>query len=826
MGASLQLLPNRLGGILLVILLVYLAVWWISKREYPGILNWLQEHVKTILTMEVLFALAFVFWAWVRANNPEITGTEKPMELAFINAILRSEGFPPRDPWLSGYAISYYYFGYVLLGMMIRLTGVTAGMGFNLGNSLWFALVALGTYSLVYNLINKDTGRQRFFSPLLGPLATLMSGNLGGILEVIHSRHIFWRVGPEGGYQSAFWTWLGLEDLEMTPFGDPSLIPQRYLWWWRSSRVIRDLDLNGIPIGIQSIDEFPFFSFLLADNHPHVLALPVVLIALGFAMQLLFTSAGHPRMISARRITGENLKRFLPPIIVLLVVLNVILGLLAAGPDLSFTQFMIGFASRLILDALILLGVYVFYQLWGGQIYLPLSKFELIFGGWIFGALAFLNTWDFPIYLSLVGLILFWKLRAQGIRENMKSLGTALFALLFLGILFYLPWYPTFSSQAGGILPHLLQPTRLIHFFIMFAPSFIPIAIWLVSEILKGWNTGEWRWLLGLTIAIPLSLLLLSWGLAVVILLSGGGGFSLDSILGTMGVNSLDELIQATLRIRLTGSWTALTLGGILASAFVLLRRRWNMQEEASSREWILFLIIIGGLLILGPEFLYLRDQFGLRMNTIFKFYFAAWIVWSLAAAKILHAIGQERNLGWLPLQVLAILPLLMGLVYPVLSVWTKTEQFQPHFGRTLEGAMHPSYMNPDDRSAIQWMNANLEDGVIAEAVGGSYTYYTRISTHTGFPTVLGWPGHEGQWRGGYLEQGSRQDDIRQLYQSTDWFLSKEILDRYDIDYVIIGDLERRTYPPVFEAKFDAYMDLIYANDTVKIFARSGGNTS
>jgi len=119
-----------------------------------------------------------------------------------------------------------------------------------------------------------------------------------------------------------------------------------------------------------------------------------------------------------------------------------------------------------------------------------------------------------------------------------------------------------------------------------------------------------------------------------------------------------------------------------------------------------------------------------------------------------------------------------------------------------------------------------LEDGVIAEAVGGSYTYYTRVSTHTGLPTVLGWPGHEGQWRGGYLEQGSRQDDIRQLYQSSDWPTTQAILDRYEIDYVFIGDLERQTYPPVYEAKFDAFMDLIYTNESVRIYAREGGGTS
>ena len=120
-------------------------------------------------------------------------------------------------------------------------------------------------------------------------------------------------------------------------------------------------------------------------------------------------------------------------------------------------------------------------------------------------------------------------------------------------------------------------------------------------------------------------------------------------------------------------------------------------------------------------------------------------------------------------------------------------------------------------------MISHLPDGVLAEAVGGSYTYYARVSTHTGLPTVLGWPGHEGQWRGGYLEQGSRQEDLRQLYQSPDWSTTLSVLDRYAIDYVYLGELERQTYPPIFEAKFEAFMELIYANDSVHIYGRSGG---
>jgi uncharacterized membrane protein len=822
-GASLQILPNSFGGIALVLLaLVALAIYF-TRDEGPVILHWLRSNVRTVLVMELIFAVSFVGWAWVRANNPEITGTEKPMELAFVNAILRSDGFPPRDPWLSGYAISYYYFGYVLLSMLIRLTGVTAGVGFNLGNSLWFALVAVGSYSLLYNLCNQaEANKKRHLSAFLGPIFTLISGNLGGFLEFLHSRHVFWQVSAEGVFQSRFWTWLGLENLENAPVGPPSWVPQRYLWWWRSSRVIRDLNLRGVPIGTQSIDEFPFFSFLLADNHPHLLALPVVLLALGFTMQMFFKSPEKDLGGKSPSIRFEDIRPWIPPFIVVLILSVLIQILSSIGVDRSIQEVLVSILSRMLLVFGLFLGGFVIYKVWLRHLPTSLDRGELVFGAWLFGALAFLNTWDLPIYLCVVALILVWQFRKLGPLGSLKSIVPTLTSLLFLGILFYLPWYPTFASQAGGILPHLLQPTRFPHFLVMFGPSLLPISIWLLIRMIAKWSRVEWRWLFGLTIGIPLTLLLLSWGLAVVILLSGAGGFSLDTIYGTLGVATLDELIQATLSIRLGGSWTALYLGGLIASAVVLLRRRWQVKQNSDPQVWVTIAIVIGALLILGPEFFYLRDQFGLRMNTIFKFYFAAWILWSTAAGYLLVDLWRKRSLRWMPVQVIAIIPLLMGLVFPVLSVWTKTQQFQPTYGRNLDGSMHPSYMSNEDRDAINWINAYLADGVIAEAVGGSYTYYTRVSTHTGFPTVLGWPGHEGQWRGGYLEQGSRQDDIRQLYQSPDWETTREILDRYSIDYVFIGDLERQTYPPVYDAKFEVFMDLIYANEKVKIYAWEG----
>ena len=84
----------------------------------------LRQQRRYIVVVELLFLVALAAWTYFRAYNPDIAGTEKPMEFALLNGILASPRFPPHDPWLAGYAISYHYFGYVLLGSLVMLTGV------------------------------------------------------------------------------------------------------------------------------------------------------------------------------------------------------------------------------------------------------------------------------------------------------------------------------------------------------------------------------------------------------------------------------------------------------------------------------------------------------------------------------------------------------------------------------------------------------------------------------------------------------------------------------------------------------------------------------
>ena len=282
LGASTGFLRNDLGGILFAILLVTAGSAWLLFRRTSGeslageLSRFLREHWRLILAVELLFLVALVAWAGLRAYAPykiEPAGGEKFMEIAFLNATLNSPQFPPLDPWLSGFAISYYYFGYVMMAVVTRLSAVPPGIAFDLYDALLFAFTLLGAFGVVYNLVRAvmraradadhpptpPSDRQPIAAGLLGALLVGVMGNLGGLLESLHARGIL---------SERFWQWIDVPGLASAPVTNSWYPGEVFLWWWRGSRVLSDKDLFGQSVGTQPIDEFPFFSFLLGDNHP------------------------------------------------------------------------------------------------------------------------------------------------------------------------------------------------------------------------------------------------------------------------------------------------------------------------------------------------------------------------------------------------------------------------------------------------------------------------------------------------------------------------------------------------------------------------------
>ncbi len=295
--ASLGFLDNTTGSMALawlIVLLLGLALYFAGGREHIDLRAWWRENTRVVIVGEILFFVLLFGWSIVRAYQNNLLGTEKAMELAFLSSTMRSATFPPADPWLSGYAISYYYFGYVIMAMLSLLSGVSSAVGFGMTTALLVALTGLGAFGVGYNLV-----RSRAFNAMAakklgqGRGVAIAAGLLGMVLIVFTSNfelplvELPYRTGTASTGYLQLWN---MNDLQ-TPLaegqgsGDLADWASRGWWWWHSARVISDRNLNGVHSEV--IDEFPQFSFLLADNHPHVLALPFVMLALGLALNTL-----------------------------------------------------------------------------------------------------------------------------------------------------------------------------------------------------------------------------------------------------------------------------------------------------------------------------------------------------------------------------------------------------------------------------------------------------------------------------------------------------------------------------------------------------------
>ena len=124
-----------------------------SERSSPGC----AQHRWLILSTEVVFTVAFLAFVVIRMLNPDLwqpwNGGEKPMEFGFLSAISRSTYFPPYDPFFAGGYINYYYYGYYICAMLVRLTGIMPSVAFNLIIPLLFALTITNAFSITYNLV-------------------------------------------------------------------------------------------------------------------------------------------------------------------------------------------------------------------------------------------------------------------------------------------------------------------------------------------------------------------------------------------------------------------------------------------------------------------------------------------------------------------------------------------------------------------------------------------------------------------------------------------------------------------------------------------------
>ena len=299
--ASLGFLRNSTGGMVLAWVLVGvigLSAWYSGRRF--NLRSYWNENRAAIITTEILFAGLFLLWAVVRAYQNGLSATEKPMELAFISAVMRSDQFPPNDPWMAGYSISYYYFGYVMAAMLGLLSGAASTMTFNLMIALLFALTGVTVFGIGYNLVRGNAlsrlrqraadavGQPPDFLPVPRHRTAILTGLLTTLLVIILGNfqapliEVPYNYGASTEYLQ-FFDSNERNEQRLTSASD--LGSWEYWWFFRGARVLNDRNLDGSRSEV--IDEFPQFSFLLADVHPHVLALPFAALAVGLALHVL-----------------------------------------------------------------------------------------------------------------------------------------------------------------------------------------------------------------------------------------------------------------------------------------------------------------------------------------------------------------------------------------------------------------------------------------------------------------------------------------------------------------------------------------------------------
>ena len=722
-------IPTVQSTAIVLVLLMAAASAYIAYRNLDGLRDFIVREWRALLIAEAVFIVFFIGWTLFRSYDPFINHTEQPMDLALLSASINSQAGHPEDPWLRGEPVSYYYFGYWMMGALSKIAAVQSNISYNLAMALIPALAATGIFGLVVNMVRFDKARWGY-AVVAGISATLFLGvvsNLEGVLE-------FMRLNGMGS--QGFYDWIRIDGLP-GPIETPpqSWTPSDFWWWFHASRVINTFD--GAHFIDNTIQEFPFFSFLLGDMHPHVMSIPFVVLFIGIT-----------------------------------------LGIYRLPPDF-WRDYRSVYPYAILLTAALVLG-----------------------------GLGFNNLWDMPTFAALLIGVLALKAYRAG-SDIQQSITIALFpmglAVVALAVLMYSPYMLDINAGVNGI-GVVITHTRAVHMFIVWGLFLTAITPFLLATF---WQTTVQRdWAAQAFTALALAFA--PWALWTLAYLSGDGsiGGAISRFIGILPLTALAAI----------GVYNALHLA---------------RREGGEGMMFATMLAVLGLGLIIGSEFLFIRDFFNNRGNTVFKLYYQAWILLAVASAfAVYYWLSAIRRLtGWRVAfsYVWAgtlVLLLLGSLYYPLAAVKTKPDT--PYAGRTLDGLSYVRQNNPAEYDAIEWLKRNAPpDAAIVEAVG-EWSDWGLVSRSTGLPTIVNWLGHQKQWRGGWEQfdadtpEASRSlrdkylDDkaaeVERIYTTLDPAEAQLILYKYDIDYVYIGRRERDKYGVEGLSKFDAFADRVFAD--------------
>ena len=729
--AALKLIPFGRPAIYLGLLGLAIVATGIIAVRRQELLAFLRARWRVLLLEEGLFLAAFLAFVAIRWANPDLwhpfRGGEKPMDFAYLNAVIGSSTIPPYDPWFAGGYLNYYYFGQFIVATLIIATGILPEVAYNLAVPLLFALTVGGAFSVVYNLTyalrQRRPSRQ---GPAWGPAAAgvaavflvVVLGNLGGAIQLIY-----------GAGQAL------VSGVSFPPFD-----------FWASSRMMP---------GQISITEFPYWSFLFADLHAHLIAIPFTLLAVGLSLSILLAADEY------------------------------------------------GTRWRTAMLHLAILALTV-------------------------GSLAAINTWDYPTYLLLAMSAV---LLASYVSRAKLDIAVITRGVLAAGLLFllsyaaFLPFHQRFVAFSTGV--HASTQQTAIHHYLAIHGLFVIVVLsYLVFEGRR--HLGHYlrpNRVLGAQPAGPPS--------------------TTRRAFPKRGFTPVALGVSLFLAVYLVAAGYATVAFLLLLTVVVVLLGVSRLLERNGEAPLHLFLLIlVGGAFALGMvvDLVTVNDDID-RMNTVFKLYLQAWVLFGLASAAMLWHLATAARLSWRTITWgkgvwLGLLLLLVAgvTVFPVLGTRARlADRFSTEF-TGLSGAQYmetSTYRDPNgpiqlrwDWVAIQWLRDNVQGSpVVAEgnAAPHQYRWGSRVSIYTGLPTVMGWGWHQTQQR----QSDRRAVDERMarlsiLFSTTNKAEAAQILRDHNVKYVYVGELERLYYPAEGLAKFlrmtDYGVALVYTNPEVEIF--------
>lgn len=775
LAASFGWLAHSRSTILLAILLVGLVSLAIFWRHRSDIVLFLQQNWRLLAMLEMIGVLLFMLQIGIRLGNPDvwdvIWGGEKPMDLSYFTAVLKSTTFPPYDPWYAGGYINYYYYGFVYVGVLAKLLGIVPTLAYNLILPMLYSFTGLGVFSLAYNLVvygERKTDKSTLLEDrnTVGPEQSttgdeftnqwisskgLWAGLMGMVLAIL--------VGnlAEVGVLLDAWFSAGAASLETIPLignilrtadgaikvlsGQPAPIYPGD-WFWNATRALNYLEGEAAPI-----TEFPFFTFLYGDLHAHMISLPLQLLALGWAIALALQNAAWRRQNVELRWWEHSL--------------------------------------------------------------------QWLIGGLAIGVMRATNTWDWPTYLVIGSLaVIFFVYQWRG-RFDLGTIGQSAVLITLLAGISVITFWPFADNYGVGYTSFSLWPGSYSYvsnyliiygLFLFFVITFLLIEFrawartW-TQEGLQKFESFAWPLLAALILYLVLLVLLV-----------------------------------------LRGYWIAPIVLTLIISAGLLGLR----PGIDAARRVVLVLIACALGLTLIVEVVVLDGDIG-RMNTVFKFYMQVWLLLSVscgAAAVWSWQVIKTKTSGKRVWQVALALLLGAAALYPILATKAKWDiRMNPEAPNTLDGMAFMPYVEygdtdyagnsvtinlANDYQALRWIQRHLNGSpVIAEAHSGNpyRSIGNRVAMYTGLPSIIGWDWHQRQQRavlpGDLVSR--RIEDVNTLYNTGDMLEAEALLDKYDVSYLYVGDLERAYYQPEGIAKFEQMvmngnLEIAYQDPAVTIY--------